>query len=108
MDSTTLPEVIETERLRLRPWALEYSIARSHWNRGYLSEAANAVVAAAFTTHADLNRIRAMADVQNGASQRVMEKIGMKKEGVLRQNRVERGEAVDEAWFEILRSEWSG
>lgn len=84
-----------------------YSIARSQWNRGFCTEAANAVVNAAFTTLPGLNRIRAMADVRNAASQRVMEKLGMLKEGVLRQNRVERGESIDEAWFGILRSEWS-
>jgi RimJ/RimL family protein N-acetyltransferase len=35
-----------------------------------------------------------------------MEKLGMTKEGVLRMSRVERGEALDEAWFAILRPEW--
>jgi RimJ/RimL family protein N-acetyltransferase len=35
-----------------------------------------------------------------------MEKLGMQKEGILRKSRVERGEAIDEAWFAILRSEW--
>lgn len=85
---------------------LGYSIARRHWNQGYVSEAATAVLAAAFTTLPELQRIRAFADARNRASQRVMEKIGMTKEGVLRQNRVERGEAIDEAWFGILRDEW--
>jgi RimJ/RimL family protein N-acetyltransferase len=83
-----------------------YSVARVHWNRGYVTEAAAAVIDAAFTTHPDLNRVRAHADLQNTASQRVMEKVGMTKEGVLRQNRVERGEAIDQAWFGILRGEW--
>jgi [ribosomal protein S5]-alanine N-acetyltransferase len=87
---------------------LGYSIARPHWNRGYVTEAAEALVELAFSTHRELNRIRAFSDVRNGASQRVMEKLGMRKEGVLRQNRVERGEPVDEAWFGLLRSEWSG
>jgi [ribosomal protein S5]-alanine N-acetyltransferase len=85
---------------------LGYSIARPHWNRGYVSEAATAVIDAAFVTHPDLNRIRAFADARNTASQRVMEKIGMTKEGVLRQNRIERAEVIDEAWFGILRGEW--
>lgn len=84
-----------------------YSIARDHWNRGYVTEAAGAVVDAAFSTHADLNKVLARADVDNTASQRVMEKIGMTEEGVLRQHRVERGEAIDEAWWGILRDEWT-
>lgn len=86
---------------------LGYSIAREHWNEGYMTEAAGAVIDAAFSTHRDLNRMRAMADVRNVASRRVMEKLGMQAEGVLRQNRVERGEAIDEAWYGILRSEWA-
>lgn len=84
-----------------------YSIARRHWNQGFCTEAAQAVVDAAFGSCPELNRVRAMADVENRASQRVMEKLGMTKEGVLRQNRVERGEFIDEAWWGLLRSEWS-
>lgn len=85
-----------------------YSIARRHWNQGLMTEAGKSVIDAAFSTLPDLNRIRAFADARNEASQRVMEKLGMTKEGVLRQNRVERGTILDEAWFGILRSEWSG
>lgn len=85
---------------------LGYSVARAHWNRGYGTEAARAVIDAAFTTHPDLNRVRAMADLMNEASRRVLVKLGMRKEGVLRQNRIERGHVIDEAWFGILRNEW--
>jgi len=83
-----------------------YSVARKHWNKGISSEAARAVIDAAFSTHEDLNRVQARADAANVGSQRVMEKIGMVKEGVLRLNRVEREEAFDEAVFSILRREW--
>lgn len=85
-----------------------YSIAREHWNRGLCTEAARAVIDTAFSTYEGLDRICARADDENTASQRVMEKIGMTKEGVLRMSRVERGEAIDEAWFAILRREWEG
>ena len=84
-----------------------YSVARSRWNRGFCTEAVRSVVEAAFSTHLDLNRLWARADVANLGSQRVMEKIGMTREGVLRLNRVERGEAFDEAYFSILRDEWT-
>lgn len=83
-----------------------YSLARIHWNRGICTEAARAVIDAAFSTYADLNRIHARADNSNAASQRVMEKLGMTREGVLRMSRVERGVALDEAWYAILRPEW--
>lgn len=83
-----------------------YSIAKAQWNQGFCSEAARAVIDAGFSTVAELNRIHARADHRNTASQRVMEKVGMRKEGVLRQSRIERGEVIDEAWFAILRREW--
>lgn len=83
-----------------------YSIARNYWGRGLATEAAQAVIDAAFATFAELNRIRAMADARNIGSQRVMEKVGMEREGVLRQNRLIRGEFVDDVWYGLLRTEW--
>jgi RimJ/RimL family protein N-acetyltransferase len=76
-----------------------YSIARSYWGLGLATEAA-------FAAYASLNRIRAMADARNIGSLRAMEKLGMVREGVLRQNRLVRGELIDEVWCGVLRSEW--
>jgi ribosomal-protein-alanine N-acetyltransferase len=83
-----------------------WSIARPLWGQGLTTEAAMAVIEAAFGAHPDLNRIQAMADGRNRASQRVMEKIGMRYEGTLRQSRITRDELVDEVWFGLLRAEW--
>jgi [ribosomal protein S5]-alanine N-acetyltransferase len=83
-----------------------YSLARRYWGRGLATEAARAVMDAAFSTYANLNRIRAMAHARNVASLRVMEELGMVREGVLRQNRVVRGEFVDEVRCGVWRTEW--
>lgn len=83
-----------------------YSIAPSHWGKGLATEAARTLMDAAFSAYANLNRIRAMADSRNVSSLRVMEKLGMVREGVLRQNRLVRGELVDEVWCGMLRAEW--
>jgi RimJ/RimL family protein N-acetyltransferase len=61
---------------------------------------------AAFMAYARLRRIRAMADARNIASLRVMAKLGMVREGVLRQNRLVRGTFIDEVWCGVLRTEW--
>ncbi len=53
-----------------------------------------------------VGRIWAFADVRNVASARVMEKLGMQLEGVLRQHDVRRGEFVDRAVYGLLRAEW--
>lgn len=83
-----------------------YSVARAHWGKGIATEAVRAVIDSAFSTLPELERIRATADFRNIASQRVMEKVGMKREGVLRRNRVLGGETVDEVWYGIVRREW--
>jgi len=44
--------------------------------------------------------------VGNKASQRVLEKVGFKKEGTLRKNFFMRGEWRDALVYSILREEW--
>ncbi len=60
-----------------------FVLSRDHWGRGYATEAARAVLewAASFES---VYRIWATCDAENAASARVLEKIGMSREGVLR------------------------
>jgi ribosomal-protein-alanine N-acetyltransferase len=60
-----------------------YCLARDAWGHGYATEAARAFVVAALEIPA-LWRIQAYCDVENCASARVLEKIGMEHEGTLR------------------------
>jgi RimJ/RimL family protein N-acetyltransferase len=83
-----------------------WSIHRPLWNKGLATEAARAVVDASFAAHTPLRRIGARADARNVASHRVMEKLGMRNEGTLRQARVARGECIDEVHYGLLREEW--
>ena len=77
------------------------------WGQGLVSEAARAVLACAFTALA-LAKVYTFADVRNVGSWRVMEKIGMHREGLLRQHRILHGERVDDVWYGLLRGEWDG
>ncbi len=64
---------------------LGYWLGVPFWNQGYMTEAARAVVEYAFGT-LGLHKITASHFVRNPASGRVMEKIGMTREGILRQH----------------------
>jgi RimJ/RimL family protein N-acetyltransferase len=44
-------------------------------------------------------------DIRNAGSIHVVEKLGFKREGVLRQNRFHKGSFVDDVVFAILRDE---
>jgi RimJ/RimL family protein N-acetyltransferase len=60
-----------------------YVLARSHWGKGYMTEALAEVVAWALD-QPQIFRIGAVCDVENAGSARVMEKAGLTREGVLR------------------------
>ncbi len=86
--------------------SLQYSLARSHWNKGLMTEAAQAVTDWGFETF-DLARVFSWADVRNTGSWGVMEKLGMTREGTLRGHHVIRGERIDFYYYGILRDEWA-
>ena len=82
-----------------------YSLARHMWNGGYMTEALRRVIAYTFEAM-DVNRIEAQHELDNPSSGRVMEKCGMKKEGVLRQRLYNKGKYVDVALYAILQSDY--
>ena len=81
-----------------------YSLAEELWNRGLMTEALRAMLRFGFET-LHLNRIEAQFDVRNAASGRVMNKAGMKKEGVLRQRLYNKGEYIDVELWSMLASD---
>ena len=85
--------------------ALGYGVAREHWGRGIASEAAQAVTDYAFT-ELGVEKVAARVDPRNLASVRVLEKLGMQREGVLRSQVVRWGERADRALYGVLRADW--
>ena len=60
----------------LEKWSIGYNIAFDYWNKGYTTEAARAIVE--YLSSMGVKHICASHAVDNPASGRVMEKIGMK------------------------------
>jgi ribosomal-protein-alanine N-acetyltransferase len=60
-----------------------YVMNRAHQGRGYMTESTRAVINWALQ-QPSIYRVYATTDVENVASQRVMEKAGMQREGLLR------------------------
>ncbi|KAK1289327.1 hypothetical protein QJS10_CPB18g01434 [Acorus calamus] len=59
-------------------------LAYEYWGKGIAARAVEAVVKEIFEEWPQLMRVEAVADVENVASQRVLEKAGLMREGVLR------------------------
>jgi RimJ/RimL family protein N-acetyltransferase len=86
---------------------LGYWIGAPYWGRGYATEAARAMVAFGFEK-LSLQRIYAHHFTRNPASGRVMAKVGMRREGTLRQHFFRWDQPEDVAAYRLLRTEVTG
>jgi ribosomal-protein-alanine N-acetyltransferase len=84
---------------------LGFWIGVDWWGRGYAREAARAVIRFGFET-LGMNRICAHHMTRNPASGRVLEAVGMQREGVLRQRVQKWGVYEDVVLYAVLRDEW--
>lgn len=84
---------------------LGYWIAVPFWNQGFCTEAARRLIQFGFND-IGLNKIYARHLRGNAGSGRVMEKIGMKKEGIQRQHVIKNGQPTDVIEYGILKSEY--
>lgn len=93
------PEGPEPERFgeigwTLAPWAQ---------GKGYATEAARAILALALD-QLGFHRVEARLDARNGASAAICERLGMQREGVMRDNMYLKGEWTSEAVYATVRS----
>ena len=85
---------------------LGYWIGAHAWGRGYATEAARVMTAFAFET-LGLHRVQARHFTRNPASGRVMQKLGMRLEGVHRDAYLRWDRFEDVAVYGILATEWA-
>lgn len=78
----------------------------NYQNKGYASEAARAILKFGFE-EMKLHRIIATCQPENTASYRVMEKIGMRREGYFKKCIPHDNEWWDEYYYAILQEEWN-
>jgi len=82
-----------------------YALVQSERRKDYCSEAAKIMVDYLFLSK-DIVRVQAYTNVRNVGSQKVLEKVGFKKEGIVRKNSFVKGKWEDECLYSILREEW--
>ncbi len=84
---------------------LGYALGRAFWKQGLMAEAIDAICAHAFAAMA-IRRMEAEVNPANGASCRLLERIGFTLEGTLRQRWVAKGAAYDTHIYGLLADEW--
>ncbi|WP_108670354.1 GNAT family N-acetyltransferase [Peribacillus acanthi] len=84
---------------------LAYWVGKSYWGQGYGTEAAKVVMKYGFE-ELGLNKVFAQSFTNNPGSWKIMEKIGLKYEGTLKQHVVRFGEFHDLAHYGLLKEEY--
>jgi RimJ/RimL family protein N-acetyltransferase len=82
-----------------------FAIRQERWGKGLGAEAVAAVVALAFEK-LKLHRIEADVDPRNDRSLRLLERLGFRREGYLRERYCISGERQDAVMMGLLRAEW--
>ncbi len=91
--------------ISLREGNIGYELDSRYWGRGYATEAAREMLRVGFEEH-NLHRIWAGCVAENVVSARVLEKIGMQREGYFREKEFFKGRWWDGLLYAILDHEW--
>lgn len=84
---------------------ISYDLARKYWGTGIMTKAARAVLGFAFT-RMELHRVEATVTPTNIGSLKVLKKLGFKKEGILREQKLLHGKFHDAVMLSVLQKEY--
>lgn len=82
-----------------------YDLYPTEWGQGLMPEALKAILRFGFN-EMDLNRIEATVHTENLRSQMVLEKLGFKREGLMREYYCRDGIYNNQVQYALLRKEW--
>lgn len=82
-----------------------YWLGVPYWGQGYMTEAVRRIIQFGFE-NLHLQRIEARCFSYNTASARVMQKVGMTFEGIMRQHVIKWDQPIDLGIYSILRPEY--
>jgi RimJ/RimL family protein N-acetyltransferase len=89
----------------VRQAEIGFSLARQYQGQGYAAEAVNRLLDYLFG-ELDLHRVAAICDVENQASVRLLERVGMRREGHFIENIWFKGAWGSEYSYAMLHQEW--
>lgn len=90
---------------RHRKAEIGYVLSEDCWGKGYMTEATRRIIAFGFE-ELQLERIQARCFVENEGSARVMEKVGMSFEGIMRNAMFAKGKFQDLKMYAIVSDDY--
>jgi aminoglycoside 6'-N-acetyltransferase len=88
-----------------RQCEIGFTIAPEYQGHGYATEAVRLLLGYLFTARGK-HRVTACCDPRNAASVALLERLGMRREGHLRQSTWAKGEWTDDLVYALLHDEW--
>ena len=88
-----------------RQCEIGFTIAPDYQGRGYATEAVRLLLTYLFTARGK-HRVTAYVDARNAASIALLERLGLRREGHLRESSWAKGEWTDDLVYGLLRDEW--
>ncbi len=83
-----------------------YTLAQPYWHQGYASESMRCLLDYLFI-ELNLHRVVAECDVRNTASRKLLERLGLRREGHFIEDFWIKNHWVDDYLYAILRREWT-
>lgn len=105
MDTLIGDVALRTDKIDDRQGELGFTFAVAHQGSGYATEAVRAVVQYAFEK-LGMHRVFSRTDARNLRAQRLLERIGFRLEGELRESLWFKGSWATELLYAQLESEW--
>lgn len=81
-----------------------YILAQKYWNKGIMTEALKEFIKYGFAT-LGVHRIEAHVEPGNVVSEKLLEKIGFQKEGLLRERHYYKGKHYDAIFYGLLKTD---
>lgn len=82
-----------------------YAVAAKYWGQGIATRALKMAIVEAFKEFPRVLRLQGFVEAENKASQRVLEKLGFLREGLLRNYTFNKGEVRDMVVFSLLSTD---
>jgi len=82
-----------------------FELSKEQWGRGIAAEAVEAIIAYGFQ-HMNFQRIEALIEPPNRSSQKLVEKLGFIREGLLRNYEFTRGKFDDLYMYSLLKQDF--
>ncbi|MEV0899818.1 GNAT family protein [Actinoplanes sp. NPDC049802] len=106
-EETLIGDVYVRLHDNLRQAEIGFTFAGPYQKRGFATEAVSAVLDRLFGRQG-LHKVTGECDARNVRSAALMERLGFRREGLLRQQTFLKGEWTDDLLYGLLATEWRG